>query len=140
MSFGISINFDGSCREAVTFYADLFGLPTPVFVTYGEGDTSFDTNVDMSEEGQNRIMFSSLNIEGVDVMFSDMPDNFDFVRGNSMTLTLTYQDTVKAQAIFDRLAQNGQVFVPFAQIPGHGHYGMLADSFGLSWIIQTSEI
>lgn len=140
MALGISIQFDGNCREAVTFYAQLFDLPLPVFVTYGETDTSLDTNVQMSAAGQERVLSAGLTIEGVAIDFSDMPDNFDFQRGNATTLTLTYNDVEKAGTVFDALAEGGMVFMPFDEVPGRGHYGMLADQYGVSWIVRTGEI
>lgn len=89
MSFSVFVNFNGNCREAVMFYATVFNQAMPVFFTYGEVDTSFDPNVQMSEEGKKLVMDTSLSIMGTTVGFSDMPDNFEFIRGNSMMLAIT---------------------------------------------------
>ena len=137
MSFSMSINFNGNCRDAVTFYAKVFGQKEPHFLTYGEGDTSYDPNYQVSETIKDWVMFTNLNIADTVVEFSDMPDTFEFIRGNSMFLSLTYTDLEEAKNVFVQLSEHGQVFVPFAEIPGTGFYGMLVDQFGLSWTIKA---
>ncbi|MDL2237634.1 VOC family protein [Christensenellaceae bacterium OttesenSCG-928-K19] len=137
MSFSVFINFNGNCREAVTFYADVFGQPLPYFLTYGEGDASFDKNVQVSEKSKDRIMNTGIMIAGTMVGFSDMPENFDFVRGNSMMLSITYDAMDIAEEAFTRLSENGDVHVEFDFVPGQGHYGMLTDQFGLTWAIRS---
>ena len=127
MNFSIDLIFNGNCREAVTFYAKVFGQETTHFTTYGESDTSFDPNVQMSEKGKTLIRSTSLNIAGSVVLFHDMPDNFEFIRGNNFGVVVSYDNTDEAKAVFDHLSENGQVFVPFTEIPGQGKFGLLVD-------------
>ena len=137
MSLNINVMFDGNCREAVTFYAKVFGQETPHFITYGESDTSFDPNVQVSDKGRELIMSTSLDIAGSIVTFNDMPDNFEFIRGNSFGIIVSYDNADEAKTIFDRLGKKGQVFVPFAEIPGQGKYGMLADQYNIMWTVKA---
>lgn len=137
MAFGMSVNFNGNCREAVKFYAKVFELKEPYFLTYSKGDTSFDPNFQVSEKMKDWIAFTQLTIAGCVIEFSDMPDAFEFIRGNSIFLTLSYADASEAAAVFSRLKENGCVSVPFSEIPGQGSYGMLNDQFGLGWIIKA---
>ncbi len=138
MPLSIAINFNGNCREAVNFYAGVFGSEPLRLMTYGEGDASFDQNFQVTEAMRDKIMFAYLDIAGALVEFSDMPDGFDFERGNSMSPVLVYARWADAQKAFDGLCAGGQVFVPFANIPGQGWYGMLADRFGIVWIFRAS--
>jgi len=133
----MSINFKGNCREAVLFYAGIFQQEAPCFLTYAEGDTSFDPNFQVSEDMKDQIMHTSLNIAGTIVEFSDMPDTFEFIRGNSMFLTVTCHEPEKARKVFEQLGENGQTAVPFSQIPGQGWYGMVSDKYQLGWILKA---
>jgi len=133
----MSINFNGNCREAVLFYAGVFHQEVPHFLTYSEGDTSFDPNFQVSEDMKDLIMNTSLNIAGTIVEFSDMPDTFEFIRGNSMFLTVICQDPEEARKVFVQLSENGQAAVPFSQIPGQGWYGMVSDKYQLGWILKA---
>lgn len=129
-----NLMFDGNCREAVEFYCEVFDKPLPVFTTYGESDTSFDQNVQLSEKGKSLIMNAGMEICGTHFLFNDMPDNFEFARGNSFGIRLNFDDVKTAQKIFEDLCENGQVFVPFSLL-GAGHYGMGSDKFNVVWTV-----
>jgi len=137
MQLGFNVMFGGNCREAVMFYAKALGLEEPQFLTYGEGDTSFDTNVKNSSQNDNNIMFSSLTIGTTDIIFNDMPDNFEFIKGNSFGITVLFENANEAQKVFSNLSEGGMVFVPFAEVTGQGYYGMLGDKFDVSWTIKA---
>ena len=137
MSFSISINFNGNCREAVTFYAKVFEQNLPSFLTYPQDDTSLDSNFKVSEKMKNWVMYTSLNILGTTIDFSDMPDTFEFIRGNSMALTVLFADSETAKKTFDSLSNNGQVAIPFSEIQGQGFYGMVGDQFGINWVVKA---
>ncbi|MBP2636995.1 MAG: hypothetical protein H6Q72_2902 [Firmicutes bacterium] len=36
MSVDVFLNFNGNCREAVEFYAQVFGTEKPQFMTFGD--------------------------------------------------------------------------------------------------------
>lgn len=137
--FSISLNFNGNCKEAITFYANVFKQENPTFLTYGELDTSFDPNVQMSEEGKNRIANVQLNIGGTIVTFCDMPDNFEFINGNNLTLCVGFSDFAEATRVFNELTENGgMVFVPLTQ--ENPAYSLLADQFGINWNISCIDM
>lgn len=137
MKLSFNVMFDGNCKEAVLFYAKAFKLPEPAFITYGQGDTSFDENVENSAKNDHKIMFSSLRVGDTELIFNDMPDNFEFKRGNSFGITVICETTDDAEEAFVRLGEGGTVFVPFAEIPGQGYFGMLGDKFNISWTIRA---
>lgn len=139
MTFSNFINFGGNCREAVTFYATVFDQEVPCFLNYGEMNTSFDPNVKVSEKGKSLVADTCLTIAGTVVRFSDMPDNFELVRGNSIALSVSYDTVEEAREVFYRLSKGGQVFVPFAEIPGQGYYGMVGDPFDISWMVSAKK-
>ena len=138
MSFSIAVNFNGNCREAVTFYAEVFEQSLPHFLTYSQGDTSLDPNFKVSEKMKNWVMYTSLNILGTSIDFSDMPDTFEFIRGNSMALTVMFADSETAKKTFDSLSGKGQVAIPFSAIQGQGFYGMVGDQFGINWVVKAN--
>lgn len=134
----LSICFNGTCREAVAYYAKLFELEPPKFMTYGEMDTSFDPNVQMSESGKEKISHAELNIGGVNIAFCDMPDNFEFVQGNNVMLGIKSQGIEEANSVIQALGEGGSIDVPLIKIPSGGYYGMATDRFGITWKILAS--
>lgn len=137
MSFSIFMNFNGTCKEAVSYYAKVFNQDPPSFLTYGEFNTSFDSNVQISEQGKNLIANVQLNILGTLVSFSDMPDNFEFQSGNNITLCITLDTYEEANNIYQQLAENGMIFVPLAK--ENPYYSLVVDQFGVSWQVSAKQ-
>lgn len=135
MSFSISVIFNGNCREAVTFYASVFEQDNPAFVTYA--DRPLNKGFQVSDKMKSRVMKADLNIEGTLVEFCDTADAFGFDRGNGVCLNITYKDLEKANIIFDRLSQEGQVEIPFNNICKDKYYGRVEDKFRTSWVITV---
>ena len=137
MSFRAIISFDGNCREAVTFYAKLFGQDTPRFLTYDEGGASLGPDRQVSNIMKSRVLSTSLHIADAVVEFCDSPDAFGFIRGNHMFLTVTYENPDEAEIVFDLLSDQGYVDVPFSRTQGGNYYGSVEDRFHTCWIIKS---
>ena len=137
MSLSMYINFNGNCRDAVQFYSKVFNQPEPYFLTYKEGNTTVDKNVKMTKEMEESIMHTSLHIGGTEVFFSDMPSNFNFSRGNSMSIAVFYENVDEAKKIFNSLSKDGKIFVPLHLLPNKTYYGLVVDKFDISWTIQV---
>lgn len=69
MSVDAYLNFNGNCREAVEFYAEVFGTEQPNIMTFGE--TPPNPEFALPEEAKDLVMHTRLNINGSNVMFSD---------------------------------------------------------------------
>ena len=72
MTFDVFLNFDGDCREALSFYAGVFKLEMPTeIMTYDKTPEG-----SLGEGNEGRIIYASLLIFGCNVMFSDCPPGF----------------------------------------------------------------
>ncbi|QOV18120.1 VOC family protein [Blautia liquoris] len=140
MSLNISVNFDGNCREAVTFYAQVFEQPIPYFLTYEEGEHLIPSKMQIPDSMKSRVMRTSLNIAGTSVEFYDIPDAFGFIRGNSTSLSVAYKDYSRVKRISDLLSQDGEVEVACEQPDEGMYYGILEDKFQIRWLIRTQEL
>ena len=136
MAFSIALNFNGNCKEAVSYYAKVFEQAPPTFATYGDMDRSFEPNVKMSEGGRQKIAHVQLNIGGTTLSFSDMPDNFDFIQGNNLALCVSFDRFEQAEKAFIQLSEGGSIFVPLAKEAPD--YSLLADKFDLVWNISVA--
>lgn len=139
MSFCVTIQFNGNCREAVTYYAKVFGQPVPSILTYEHGEALLSSEFQIPAKMKSCVMQSRLYIEGTPVEFCDTPDTFGFCKGENMFLNVTYKKYDKANRVFDLLSQDGEVDVPFVQMKDGMYFGMLKDRFHVRWnIICTS--
>jgi PhnB protein len=62
MAINMYLIFNGNCREAVEFYADVFGTERPQIMTFG--DAHQGPNEHIPEEAKNLVMHTYLDIAG----------------------------------------------------------------------------
>ena len=132
MPVEVFINFSGNCRQAVEFYAKVFDCEAPKLMTYGDMPPNPDFPP-FSEEVKNRVMYTSLNIAGNTVMFSDTTPEMPFVGGNNINITVGDKDVDKIKLWFDRLKDGAAIHMELQKTFWSDCYGMLVDKFGIPW-------
>jgi len=125
------VSFNGNCREAVEFYSKVFKTEAPKFMTFR--DAPPDDDMGLSEADKDLIMYTDLNIFGVQVMFSDTPPGMPFVAGNNISLTLITKDEDEIRRLFRELGEGGEVDMELQETFWSNLYGMVTDKFGISW-------
>jgi PhnB protein len=131
MSVDVYINFNGKCREAVEFYAEAFGLEKPKIMTFGE--TPPDPNYPLPDEAKHLVMHTRLNIEGSNVMFSDVFPGMPFVEGNNITLSFVNTDIDLIKSLFNKMKEGGIVSMDLQETFWSKCYGIVQDKFGIHW-------
>ena len=131
MSLNVFVNFNGSCREAVQYYAKVFETDAPKIMSYG--DTPPDPEFPMTEDMKQLVMYTELHIAGSKIMFSDLPPNMPFRLGNNITIAVnsTNKDTMKRW--FGALREDGKVERELEQTFWSELYGNLTDKYGICW-------
>jgi PhnB protein len=128
--------FDGRCEEALNFYREALGAEVAAMMRFKENPEPQPGMVPPGSE--EKIMHASFKIGESEVMASD---------GNcagrpsfqGFSLTLTARDAAKADQLFAALAKGGQVQMPMAKTFFAPRFGMVADRFGVSWMIIVPE-
>lgn len=133
MPVDVFVFFNGNCREAVTFYAEVFEKELPEFMTYGQVPP--DPAQPLSAAGQTRILYTSLNIMGSEVMFSDIQAGLPPRTGNNISLSVGSQSQAEIRQLFDRLKQGGTVELDLQPTFFSGLHGMVRDKYGIGWIL-----
>jgi PhnB protein len=131
MAVNIYINFNGNCREAVEYYAEVFGTEKPQIMTFGEGGT--DPNFPMPEEAKNLVLHTRLNICGSTIMFSDTFPGSEFTQGNNISLTVVSNNMDEIKNYFNKLSEGGSVEMELQETFWSKCYGSLTDKYGLLW-------
>jgi len=134
MSFSVFFSYDGNCREAVEFYAQVFGQEVQNLMTYAEAPPA--SGYTMPDEDKERIMYASVPICGCDVMFMDMPSGEPLVRGNQITASIDSKDMEEIRRLFHALAEGGEVGMELQKTFWSDLYGMVTDQFGITWNIS----
>lgn len=131
MSVNAYLNFNGNCREAVEFYAEVFGTASPNIMTFGE--TPPNPEFTLPEEAKDLVMHTRLSINGSNVMFSDAFPGMPFVEGNNISLAFVSKDLDEIKSIFNKLSQGGKVGMELQETFWSKIYGQLTDKFGIQW-------
>lgn len=131
MAVDVYINFNGNCREAVTFYAQVFGTEQPHIMSFG--DTPPDPSFPLPEEAKDLVMHARLNINGSTVMFSDVFPGMPFVVGNNISLSIVTTDIDEVKSLFDKLKEGGKVGMELQETFWSKCYGNVIDQFGIEW-------
>lgn len=134
MALGMTpyLMFPGTAREAMTYYASVFGGELEL-LTYGDG---------MGDEGEtkDRIMHSSLFLDrGTHVMAADL---FPGQESNGLgTIALSSSDDDLAEnrqlvSWWEKLAAESEISMPLDAAPWdpNGLFGQLTDRFGTEWM------
>jgi PhnB protein len=125
------LNFRGSAREAMEFYASVFGgeLTLSTFADAG------GMGVDESE--QQGIMHAQLEAgPDLTLMAADVPTKMDVSPNGS--ISLSGDDETQLRSWWEGLAAGGSVTVPLEKAPWGDTFGMLVDRFGVSWLVNIS--
>jgi PhnB protein len=131
MAIQAYINFNGNCREAVEYYAEVFKTEKNEIMTFGDAPPEPDFT--LPEEVKGLVMHTFLNICGSKVMFSDTFPSMPFVEGNNISLAIVLNSEDEIKELFHKLKVGGTVSMDIQETFWSKCYGMLTDKFGISW-------
>ncbi|MDN5761578.1 MAG: VOC family protein [Microlunatus sp.] len=126
------LNFRGDAREAVQFYAAVFG-GTPDISTFA------DFQMPGIAEGEaDNVMHSQLTTPaGFTLMVSDAPSSMPGDINNG-TVSISGDEIEEIRGYWDKLSDGGQVSMPLEQAPWGDFFGQLTDRFGVSWMVNIA--
>jgi len=126
--------FNGQARDAVTMYADIFGVPMPEMMTMK--DAPFEMG--LPAERDNWIMHCEMKIGTSGIYLSDdFAANSPAMDGASVMINLP--TATEAKRIFDALAKGGEVRMKWEPTFWSAGFGTLTDKFGIRWMVGTDE-
>jgi PhnB protein len=126
--------FDGRCDEALEFYKKAIGAKVDMLMRFKDApDQSM-----ISPGSHDKVMHAAVHIGETQVLMSDGrclgKPNFQ-----GFALTISAPDTAEAERRFTALAEGGQVQMPLAETFFASRFGMLADKFGVGWMIMVEK-
>ena len=125
------ISFDGTARQAMEFYKDVFG-GTLTMNTFGEFGAPPGPDTD-------KIMHAQLETEsGFTLMASDAPEGMEHSSGSAITISLSGDDDEELRGYFDKLASGGTVTMPLEKQMWGDEFGMVTDRFGMAWMVNIA--
>lgn len=126
--------FQGRCEEALDFYKRALGAEVPMVMRWKDCPESPPAGA--PQMPPDKIMHARLKIGGNMIMAADgmCQEQADF---KGFSLNITAADEAEANRLFNALADGGQVQMPLTKTFFSPCFGMVADKFGVSWMIYV---
>src|SRR5690349_17469110 len=129
--------FDGRCEEAAEFYRRALGAEVTMLMRFNEAPQS--AQLPMVPPGSERkVMHMALRIGDTTVLCSDghCAGQPNFQR---FALTLSAANAAEADRLFGALQEGGEVRMPLGPTFFSPRFGMVADRFGMLWMIIVPQ-
>lgn len=127
--------FGGRCEEALEFYRTALGAQVDFLMRYKDSPQAMPPGT-LPPGFENKVMHATFRIGGNTLMASDGTEEGSSFDGFSLSLALPTE--AEADRAFAALAAGGQVRMPLAKTFWSPRFGMLADRFGLGWMVSVA--
>jgi PhnB protein len=129
--------FEGRCEEALEFYKKALGAEVIMLMRFKESPEPAPPGM-LPPGSENKVMHSTFRVGEATVMASD-----GSCQGRpgfqGFSLSLSVSDEARAEKLFAALGEGGKVQMPLAKTFWSPRFGMVADRFGVSWMISVAH-
>lgn len=141
MQTQVYLFFDGRTEEALDFYKKTLGIEVGMLMRFKDAPADPNTPPDPNCKppgNPNAVMHSSFKLGDQMVMASDghcggKPEFKGFA------LSLATKTESEAEKLFAALSAGGQVTQPLIKTFFSPKFGMLADKFGVNWMVLVAQ-
>lgn len=127
--------FDGRCEEAIEFYKKALDAKVEMMMRFKEGPPAApgESCAGPAPDG-DKIMHACFRVGDDAIMASDGMASGN-PRFEGISLSLTVPTEAEADKKFAALGEGGKVQMPLAKTFFSPKFGMVADKFGVSWMV-----
>lgn len=136
MSFAPYVAFSGNARQAMTFYAQVFGAGDLQIMTFA------DAPEDQRPAGEETLVMHAQFSAGPGAPFmgSDVPKAYGMGGMGSSSVFHAAADAAAAARVFAALSEGAQIMMPLSATFWSPAFGMLTDRFGTRWMISVAPV
>ena len=126
--------FDGRCEEALAFYKKALGAEVGMLMRFKQ---SPDKTM-CAPGSEDKVMHATFKVGETSIMASDgrnsgQPDFKGFA------LSVGVKHAAEVDRMFGALSEGGQVMMPLTETFFSPRFGMLADKFGVQWMLLVAR-
>lgn len=129
--------FDGRTEEAIAFYQKALGAKVEMLMRFKESPDPMPEGM-VPPGAENKVMHSCIKIGETQVMMSDGGCQ-NKTKFDGFSLSVTAANADEADKLFAALADGGQVRMPLGKTFFSPRFGMLADKFGVGWMVIVPQ-
>jgi PhnB protein len=126
------LNFNGNARQAMEFYASVFGGKLTLS-TFGELGAASGPDAEL-------IMHSQLESDaGYTIMGADATSEMPYTQPGGFSVSISGDDADAMHGYWDKLSASGAVSLPLEKQVWGDEFGMCVDGFGIPWMLNISS-
>ena len=125
--------FNGRTEEALKFYEKAIGAKVEMMMRFKDAPEG-----QCAPGSENKIMHSSFKVGDTVLMASDGM-NSGPLEFKGISLTLNPKTEAECERLFNALADGGQVFQPLIKTFFSPKFGVVADKFGVNWMVLVEQ-
>lgn len=125
--------YDGRAEEAIGFYQRVLGAKVEMLMRFSECPDPMPPGM-IPPGAESKVMHAAVRIGESTVMMSDGGCS-GAAKFDGFSLSLTVPDRAAAERTFAALGEGGQVRMPLGKTFFSPCFGMLADRFGVGWMV-----
>ncbi|MPZ82485.1 MAG: VOC family protein [Actinophytocola sp.] len=126
------ISFAGNARQAMEFYARVFG-----------GNLALNTFGQMGDQDSpeaDKIMHGMLETtHGFTIMGADTPPGMAHHPGDNISVSLSGDDGAELRGYWEKLTEGGTISVPLEKQMWGDEFGLCVDQFGINWMVNITQ-
>ena len=127
------LSFDGRCEEAIEFYRKAIGAEVGMLMRWKDCPEPAQPSM-IPPGSENKVMHAAVRIGDATVLASD-GECGGKASFQGFALSLYAPDEAAAARHFTALSAGGQVRMPLTKTFFAKSFGMLADKFGVAWMV-----
>jgi PhnB protein len=124
MPVHVYFNFNHQSLEVMKYYSEVFSTPYEVIFT---------------DEQSTKVLHGSMSLLGTHIFFSDIPEGYDLVIGNHITLSINTTDLDQLTTLYQRLSVGGTILTPLGPTFWSEAYGIVEDKFKTIWQLNLDK-
>ena len=129
--------FEGRCEEAIEFYKKALGAEVQFLMRFKESPEPPPPGC-VPPGAEGKIMHAQVRIGQTVVMMGDARCSGKPVF-EGFSLSLSVSSEAEVDRYFNALAEGGQVRMPLAKTFFSPRFGMVADRFGVGWMVLVHQ-
>jgi PhnB protein len=131
------LHFNGRCEEALKFYGKVLGAEVTFMMRYDESPDP-QSKACMAPGTEKKIMHANVQIRDTEIMMSDGRCEGELPKFDGVSLTINVTPD-EADKIFADLSEGGKVELPLCETFFAEKFGMVADKFGVPWLLLAAK-
>ncbi|GAA0593335.1 VOC family protein [Craurococcus roseus] len=128
--------FEGRAEEALGFYREALGAEVTALMRFKDSPDPLPPGM-VPPGAEGKVMHAEFRVGDATLMASDGRCSGQ-ARFGGVSLSLSVPDEATADRLFAALAEGGQVQMPLGKTFFSPRFGVVADRFGVSWMVVAA--